>query len=262
MNILIADDEKFMREDLQKAVERVRPGNSYFFAENFDSAVKAVEENDIEVAFLDIRMPGKTGLELAKAIRSLRPEINIIIVTAYEEYALNALRLYVSGYILKPVIDSELKEALDNLRVPVTKKISDRRLTAKCFGHFEVYCGGKSITFSRQKGKELLAYLICLNGATASRGEICANLFEDSSETKGNERLKKAVQSLKKDLSKYGLSDVLIHSRNSYAVNTSLIDCDYYDYLRRKPESKNSYRGEFMSQYSWAEVYIYALENY
>lgn len=138
MNILIADDEKFMREDLQKAVERVRPGNSYFFAENFDSAVKAVEENDIEVAFLDIRMPGKTGLELAKSIRSLRPEINIIIVTAYEEYALNALRLYVSGYILKPVIDSELKEALDNLRVPVTKKISDRRLTAKCFGHFEV----------------------------------------------------------------------------------------------------------------------------
>ena len=138
MNILIADDEKFMREDLQKAVERVRPGNSYFFAENFDSAVKAVEENDIEVAFLDIRMPGKTGLELARAIRSLRPEINIIIVTAYEEYALNALRLYVSGYILKPVIDSELKEALDNLRVPVTKKISDRRLTAKCFGHFEV----------------------------------------------------------------------------------------------------------------------------
>ena len=100
MNVLIADDEKFMREDLQKAVERVRPGNSYFFAENFDSAVKAVEENDIEVAFLDIRMPGKTGLELAKAIRSLRPEINIIIVTAYEEYALNALRLYVSGYIL------------------------------------------------------------------------------------------------------------------------------------------------------------------
>ena len=43
MNILIADDEKFMREDLKKAVERVRPGNSYFFAENFDSAVKAVE---------------------------------------------------------------------------------------------------------------------------------------------------------------------------------------------------------------------------
>ena len=67
---------------------------------------------------------------------------------------------------------------------------------------------------------------------------------------------------MKKDLSKYGLSDVLIHSRNSYAVNTSLIYCDYYDYLRRKPESKNSYRGEFMSQYSWAEVYIYALENY
>jgi two-component SAPR family response regulator len=251
-----------MREDLQRAVERVRPGNTYFFAENFDAAVKAVRENEIEVAFLDIHMPGKSGLELAKEIKDLRPELNIIIVTAHAEYALNALRLYVSGFILKPVMDSELEEALDHLRVPVVEKESENRLTVRCFGNFEAYCGRKAISFSRQKGKELLAYLICLNGAAASRGEICANLFEDSSEAKGYERLKKAVQSLKKDMDQHGLSDVLIHSRNSYAVNTALIDCDYYDYLHRKPGSKANYRGQFMSQYSWAEVYIYALEQY
>ena len=86
----------------------------------------------------DTFSPVKPDLSLPRQSEACVPEINIIIVTAYEEYALNALRLYVSGYILKPVIDSELKEALDNLRVPVTKKISDRRLTAKCFGHFEV----------------------------------------------------------------------------------------------------------------------------
>ena len=262
MNILITDDERFMREDLQKAVERVCSGNTYFFAENFEEAVNAVRENLIEVAFLDINMPGKTGLELAGAIRKLRSEINIIIVTAHEEYALNALRLYVSGYILKPVMDSDLKEALDNLRVPIAKEESGRTLTAKCFGHFEAFCNGKTLSFSRQKGKELLAYLICLNGAAASRGELCTNLFEESTPEKGYERLKKAVQSLKKDLNKYRLSDVLKHSRNSYAVNTAMIDCDYYDYLLRKPESKNSYQGQFMSQYSWAEVYNYPLENY
>ena len=66
--------------------------------------------------------PVKPDLSLPRQSEACVPEINIIIVTAYEEYALNALRLYVSGYILKPVIDSELKEALDNLRVPVTKK--------------------------------------------------------------------------------------------------------------------------------------------
>ena len=260
MNILITDDERFMREDLQRAVERVHPGNTYFFAENFDTAVKAVRQNEIEVAFLDVNMPGKSGLELAKEIKNLRPALNI--VTAHAEYALNALRLYVSGFILKPVMDNELREALDHLRVPVVDKESEKKLIAKCFGNFEVICGGKTVSFSRQKGKELLAYLICLNGAAASRGEICANLFEDSSEAKGYERLKKAVQSLKKDLDKHGLSDVLIHSRNAYAVDTALIGCDYYDYLRRKPGSRGSYRGQFMSQYSWAEVYIYPLEQY
>ena len=184
MKVLITDDERFMREDLEKALERVHPGNTYYFAENFDSAVKAVRENEIEVAFLDINRPGRSGLELAKEIKVLRPDINIIVVTAHAEYALNALRLFVSGFILKPVMDNELKEALDNLRVPVIENESDIKLTARCFGNFEVFCCGKPLSFSRQKGKELLAYLICLNGAAASRGEICASLFEDSSEEK------------------------------------------------------------------------------
>lgn len=262
MKVLIADDERFMREDLERALERVHPGNTCYFAENFDSAVRVIKENEIEVAFLDINMPGKSGLELAKEIKVLRPDVNIIVVTAHAEYALNALRLYVSGFILKPVMDNELKEALDNLRVPVIENPPQTKLTVRCFGNFEVFHNGKLISFSRQKGKELLAYLICLNGATASRGEICANIFEDSSEAKAYEHLKKAVQSLKKDLEKCGTGEVLIHARNSYAVIPALIDCDYYDFLHNKPEAKGSYRGQFLSQYSWAEVYIYALEEY
>ena len=265
MNILIADDEMSMRYDLKLAVERVAPSDDieFFFAQNYDTAIEQIKNNQISIAFLDINMPGKTGLELAREIKRMDPDINIIMVTAYREYALDALRLYVSAYLLKPVDDDELREALGNLRKPVgAAQAETKKLTVKCFGNFEVFFGERAVKFSRQKGKELFAYLVCLKGTSATRGEICANLFEESNEQKSYEHLKKAVQSLKKDLSKFQMENVLEHSRNSYSVNINMIECDYYDYLSRKPEAQDLYRGEFINQYSWAETYIYHLENY
>ena len=260
MNILITDDEKYMREDLQEAIERIIPGNTYWFADGYDSAIEQIKSNDIELAFLDVNMPGKSGIEIAKTIKKLRPGINIVIVTAFAEFALSALRLFVSGYILKPVMDEELREVLDNLRNPIAE--SDKIVEAHCFGNFDVFYQGKSVSFSRQKEKELLAYLICLNGSSANRAEVCANLFEDTSEQKSYEHLKKIVASLKKDLGEIGLEDLFIHNRNSYAVNKQMLDCDYYHYLNSEEDYLDSYHGEFMNQYSWAEVYIYELENY
>ena len=272
MTILIVDDEKMMREDLKSALERVSAGNTYHLAINYDEAMHIVQDHEIDIAFLDVNMPGKSGLEVAKALKKKKPQVNIVIVTAHEDYALSALRLFVSGYMLKPVMDDELREILDNLRMPVdqdkgadgdvSNSNNTKKIKAKCFGNFEIFYEGKMVSFSRQKEKELLAYLICLKGSSAGRGEICANLFEESDQARGYEYLKKIVQSLKKDLEKAGLSELFIHNRNSYAVNVDMLDCDYYDYISGKEEYADSYRGEFMNQYSWAEVYIYALENY
>ena len=260
MEILIADDERFIRDELKDTIERIRPGNSYHFARNFDTALKEMKSNEIDVAFLDIRMPGKTGLELARAIKIIKPDVNIIIVTAYADYALEALRLYVSGYILKPFRDKDIADALDNLRKPLSAPPNNPQkcIRAQCFGNFELFLDNKTITFSRQKEKEMLAYLICLNGSSASRGEICAYLFEyEDSEKKNIEYLKKIIYSLRKDLSRLGIEDFLVHSRNSYSINTELIECDYYDYLAKRTHSNNSdiYNGSFMNQYSWAEMF-------
>ena len=73
---------------------------------------------------------------------------------------------------------------------------------------------------------------------------------------------RKIVSALKKDLNNYGLDELLIQNVNSYSVDTSLLRCDYYDYLTGQAEEERSYKGEFMTQYEWAEEYIYSLENY
>ena len=263
MIILIVDDEEYLREDLRDALERVSPGNEYFFASEYNGAMKLIDKTAFDIAFLDIQMPGKNGLALAEIIKKKCPKMNIVMVTAYSEYALDALKLFVSGYILKPVMDDDLKEVLDNLRNPVDGNEKEKSIAVKCFGNFEVFADGKPIAFKRQREKEMLAYLICLKGATASRNEICAAIFGESmTPEKAILNFKTIFSALRKDLTRLGFEDILIHNSNSYAVDTNLIKCDYYDYLTGVAAEADSYHGEFMNQYSWAEEYIWSLENY
>ena len=105
----------------------------------------------------------------------------------------------------------------------------------------------------------MLAYLICKRGATATGGEIASALFEDAGDPqKVFSYIRKLTASLKKALGEYGLENAVLHTRNSYAVDTGLIKCDYWDYL--DDTATDLYYGEFMNQYSWAEKYIYQLE--
>ena len=259
MKILIVDDVAFLREELREALERISPGNEYTEADNYISATELIAGNHFDIAFLDIQIPGQSGLKIAEDLKKKSPDTNVVIVTAYSEYALDAFKLFVSGYLLKPISDDDLREVLDNLRKPV-HHTAEKHIEVRCFGNFEVFANNSPMQFKRSKEKELLAYLICLKGASATRNEICANIFEENiSREKAVLSFKTAVSSLRKDLLREGVGNILIHVNNSYAVDTSMIDCDYYDYITGKG---GNYRGEFMNQYDWAEQYIYGLENY
>lgn len=303
MNILIVDDERFQHDELQSTIEAVRPGNAYAFACNYDEAMEQFERQEADVAFIDVSMPGKSGLELAKELVRRKPNLNVVMVTAYREYALDALRMFVSGYVLKPAREVEIAQVLDNLRNPVVEydskcsarasdgaaeqdghgkgsgnvsakheggahnqseesvmsDVADKRLTITCFGTFEVFgSDGLPLKFRRQKEKELLAYLVCLNGSSATSGQVCACLFEWGGDYRKNASyFRHIVSALKSTLRKTGYADVLSHTKNAYAINTSMVNCDYYDYLAGKPVS---YLGEFMYQYSWAEQFKYNLD--
>ena len=262
MKILIVDDEAYLRDELKDSLERILSAkNEYSEADDYNSAVKQLKENSFDIAFLDIHLKGKNGLEIAERAKRISPKTNLVMVTAYSEYALEAFKLFVSGYLLKPFSDNDLREVLDHLRTPVDR--DGARLEIRCFGNFEVFVGGKPMIFKRSKEKELLAYLISLKGASASKNEICTNIFEDSvTPDKADIHLRQVFASLKKDLKHHGLEDLIVHNNNAYAIDTALVRCDYYDYITGKTTGENVYRGEFMNQYSWAEQYVYALDNF
>ena len=99
MNILIVDDEATALRDLSRVMRKTVPEAEIFTARDSDTALEVCKEKSIDVVFLDIQMPDMDGLALAEKMKEISPLINIIMVTAYPNYALDAMKLYVSDYI-------------------------------------------------------------------------------------------------------------------------------------------------------------------
>ena len=200
------------------------------------------------------------GRALARMIQQLQPRCNLIPVTEHAEYALEAVQIFVSGFLLKPVNDADVRTVLENLRYP--PEDAPTGIKIQCFGNFEIFVNGRPLTFKRSKSKELLAYLVDRNGATCTNGEMLAVLWEDKPDTASlHSHLRNLIFDLSHTLEDAGVNGLLVRGRSTLALDTSKVDCDYYNFLRGDHSAANAYRGEYMTQYSWAEVTRSALRQ-
>lgn len=259
MKILAVDDEKIALEGLENSIKKAVPQAEIYSFRKPEEALKFCTERPCDIAFLDIEMRGINGIDLARDIQQLYPKTNIIFITGYMNYTIDAFEIHASGYVNKPVTAEKIRTEMQNLRY----KISEKKLEVQCFGNFDVFHNGQPLKFSRSKTKELFAYLVDRRGASANTNQLCAVLWdekEDSPSVKSMFRM--LVQDLKRTLSKINAEDVLIARHNSFSVNTELIDCDYYQYLSSDTNIDKRYNGEYMLQYSWAEIRNYNLNNF
>ena len=252
MNIMIMDDEELALRGAQDVVARLCPDSTIRLFQFPIDALEHLTKERVDVVFLDIEMPGIHGLELAQRIKLCQPKANIIFLTGYSQYALDAHELYVSGVLLKPVTEEKVRRALENLRHP--PELLTKRVRVQTFGNFELFLDGKPVHFSRARSKEVLAYLVDRRGATSSLAEISAVLFEDRPDSQPIRRqVQTFIQQLMSDLKSVGLDDLVIKQRNSFAVDPQRFECDLYEFLDLRPSGVNAYHGEYMSNYSWAE---------
>jgi two-component SAPR family response regulator len=249
MKAIAVDDEICMLETLQEAVSASSDIQTVAAFSSCSAALAYASENPVDMAFLDINMRGIGGLGLAEKLLELQPRCKIVFCTGYQEYAVSAFQLHVSGYLMKPITAEAVQKEIDHIKgVKATEKL----LSINCFGNFEVLHNGEILPFKRKKAKELLAVLVDRNGAGMTAEQICAILFpDDTDDTKNAAYLRQLVLDLKNTLKSIHAEDVLRHDTPYYRINTNLIRCDYLSFLET---GKPDFHGEYMTQYSWAEA--------
>lgn len=262
MNVLAVDDEQIMLEELVTELTKVFPNASIHGEISSIAAANWVKEltdekHTLEYAFLDISMRGMNGLELAKQIKTAHPQAVLIFCTAYTEYAFDAVGLFAKGYLLKPISANDIIRTLDEMvydwRKSAATSSSDIRV--QTFGHFEVFVNDQQLLFEREKAKELLAYLVDRHGASVTTEQIATVLWEDRPYDRTMKNyVSTIVTSLRNTLRAAGANDILVKSRNHLAIDTSKIKCDAYDFEKCDAIAVNSFKGEYMVNYSWAEL--------
>jgi DNA-binding LytR/AlgR family response regulator len=112
LRILVVDDERPALDELGWLLDRDERVATVLTADSAAEALRVLQDQDVDAVFSDIRMPGLTGLELAQVLRRFREPPRIVFVTAHEQHAVDAFELDVVDYLLKPVRESRLREAI------------------------------------------------------------------------------------------------------------------------------------------------------
>ena len=128
IHCVLCDDESIALEGLNDIV--AEKWEVVGKASNGNQALALVKEHQPQAIFLDISMPGLSGLDAAKAIREIQPNIAIIFVTAYDQYAIQAFELYAIDYVLKPYKPARILDSLSRVEALIEAgKISSARET-------------------------------------------------------------------------------------------------------------------------------------
>ena len=261
MKIIIVDDEEPAVKTLIKIINKIKPESEVNGFTSPKKALEFLEQNQADVAFLDVEMYGINGIELAKEIKDKCHNINIIFVTGYSEYALDAVSLRASGYLIKPASEEKVLEELENLRNPIKKNIKER-IRVQTFGNFEIFVDNEPVTFRRAKSKEILAYLVDKKGSGVTNAELAAVLFEEKEYDRSlQKQMQVYISDMIKTLKEVNASEIVIKKYNSLSINPDAFQCDYYDFLKMDVNAINSYMGEYMINYSWSEFTTGMLEE-
>lgn len=128
MRAVIIDDEKKGRETLQKLLENYcREVEVAGMASNIDEGYELLKKQEPDVVFLDVEMPTGSGFELLEKFDEV--PFQVIFTTAYDSYAVKAIKFHALDYLLKPIDIDELRAAVDNMQKLMLHKPSENRYT-------------------------------------------------------------------------------------------------------------------------------------
>lgn len=275
MKAIIIDDEKPVLMIMKRIMSEV-PGVEVVGAfQSTSEAYSFIKENKVDIIFSDIKMPDQSGLELARKIIPEHEDIELVFMTSYSDYALEAFDVQASDYILKPVSRERLELTVKkimkrkNMLSKANGSGNPAKLSIHCLGGMDLLADtGEKIRLSTAKSIELLAYLVFHRGRFVSKWRIMDDLFQELPPYNAETYLNTSTYRLRKALEPYGLKDIVITANESYALNIKDIQIDFIQFekqvkafstinpfnLNAAVETEERYTGELFGdvEYEWS----------
>lgn len=228
IRIAVVDDEIHVLERFERMVSNRTELDLCGLFETGEQLLGYLKENPLDAVFLDIEMPGVNGLQLAEQIQNLNDNIEIIFVTAFNQYAVEAFELQAVDYIMKPLTEERLGKTIRRLLKTNRPAMHPGKPFIQCFGDFEVFTDGAAMTWKNSKAKEVLAFLVHKNGVPVGWEKIADAVWPDYTSEKAQTNFHATTYLLRKRLAGAGLSRILESVRGNYRIVTDKVDCDVY----------------------------------
>ncbi|RKQ17999.1 response regulator [Ureibacillus endophyticus] len=227
LKAVIVDDERLVSNFLKMQLEH---SNLVNVVEEFIRPIDALNEIPVikpDVAFLDIEMPGMNGIELGTKLLNKFPNLEIVYVTAYNQYAVEAFKLYAIHYILKPSDEEDVLEAIQRL---IDKKSyqmmqSDNSLKIELLGHIKVFQNDKEIRlkWTTVKVEELFSLMVLHRKNGIEKWQIIEKLWPSIEMKKAEQNLYTTIYRLKKTFLESGIQLTIENIKGKYYIELS--DC-------------------------------------
>lgn len=252
MNVICVDDEQPALDNFRLTMASFLDVKSLQMFRTGDEALRWASSNRVDIAFLDMEMPGMHGLSLALQLKEQNPDIRIVFVTAYAQYALEAFGVGAMGYILKPYTRGDLRKELD--KAARMQPRPRTRVTIQTIPTFSISVDGTALRLGREKVIELLALMVDRGERGITTGEGIACLWPDRpSDANTQALLRMTYKRLADALEANGIGDIISSHANRRFIHVDQVACDLYRILAGDRQAAQKYAGEYLREYSWAE---------
>lgn len=284
MKAILVDDEPLALDFLERQIKKVSDIDiiGKFLYLDIDNELSLL--TNVDVVFMDIEMPEINGLELAEQLLEKQPDISVVFVTAYNEYAVEAFELNALDYIVKPVQLERLKKSIERIEKHIN--ISDEPISpARHPLHVQV-CrelafkkngNSEPIKWRTTKVQELFLYLLLNEGKTVRKDELSELLWPDFEIDRAYSQLYTSIYHVRKTLRPYidHFSIKNIHDGYILTINDVQIDIIEWeskikslpsinqDNIEQYESAMELYTGAYLQEYAyaWIEAERFRLEQ-
>lgn len=277
MKVVLIDDEKLALEYLEYQLNLI--GDLEIVGKYTDplQGKQAIENHDIDIVFLDIHIPEINGIELAELLLERNPDLQVVFVTAHDEYAIKAFELNALDYMLKPVRKDRLKLTVQRMSQRKAETAGSALFhhdnwQIRMFDEFTIADGNQknwSLHWRTVKAQEIFYYLLHRRGKIVSKATLVELLWPEFDYQKGSAQLYTAVYHIRKTLQPFGDRVLLQKKTDGYVLKLEGIYLDVDEFerflqseMRLTDDSVSQYErmlklftGEYLEghDYMWAE---------